>query len=49
MDTKELFTRLGELGVTEGFAIRNGKIVLWENKEEVPEELAQCIELDEQA
>ena len=49
MTTKELFTQLGELGITEGFAIRDGKIVLWENKEEVPEELAQFIELDEQA
>jgi hypothetical protein len=49
MTTKELFNQIVELGITEGFAIRNGKIVLWENEEEVPEELAQFIELDEQA
>lgn len=49
MNTKELHDKLVELGITEGYAIRNGLIVVWENEAEVPAELAEFIELDGQA
>ena len=48
MITKELLDKLVELGIVEGFGIRDGKIVLWENETEVPAELAEFIELDGQ-
>lgn len=46
MDTNELFKILTESDITEGFAIRNGLIVLWENDYEVPESLLEFVQLD---
>jgi hypothetical protein len=45
----EIVEILTSAGITEGYAIRNGLIVVWENKTAIPEELAQFIQLDEQA
>jgi hypothetical protein len=47
MTHDELIAKLIELGFNEGWAVRNGKIVVWENPEQVPDELAEHLELDE--
>jgi hypothetical protein len=47
MEHLELCDKLVELGFAEGWAVRNGKIVVWENAQAVPEELADYLELDE--
>jgi hypothetical protein len=46
MTTLELVKALEDFGIKEGFAIREGKIVLWENKTEIPKELTEFIKLD---
>lgn len=46
MDTQELNKILIESDITEGYAIRNGLIVLWENEYEIPESLEQFVQLD---
>jgi hypothetical protein len=46
MTTRELATALEDLGFTAGYAIRNGKIVAWENESEIPEALAEYVKLD---
>ena len=46
MDTQELNKILIESDITEGYAIRNGLIVLWENDYEIPESLQQFVQLD---
>jgi len=46
MNTLELLELLNKSGFTEGFAIRNGEIVLWENEQDVPESLAVYVNLD---
>ena len=46
MDTKELHKILVESDITEGYAIRDGLIVLWENDYEVPQSLQQFVQLD---
>jgi hypothetical protein len=38
--------RLFELKITEGWAVRNGKIVVWENSTKVPDELQEFVNLD---
>lgn len=46
MEHQEVCDKLIELGFAEGWAVRNGKIVVWENAEQVPDELQKFIELD---
>jgi hypothetical protein len=46
MEHDELVARLFELEINEGWGVRNGKIVVWENAEPVPDELKDVIELD---
>jgi hypothetical protein len=46
MNHEELCDKLIELGFTEGWGVRNGKIVVWENKEKIPDTLSEYIELD---
>jgi len=46
MTTLELVKALTDLEITEGYAIRNGLIVLWENETEIPELLADFVQLD---
>lgn len=46
MNTKELHQKLIELDITEGYAIRDGFIVLWENDFEIPESLEKFVQLD---
>lgn len=46
MTTLELVKILTESDITEGYAIRDGVIVLWENDYEVPESLAKFVQLD---
>jgi hypothetical protein len=46
MTHEELCNKLIELGFSEGWAIRDGKIVVWENTAKVPNELKQYIDLD---
>jgi len=46
MTTKEIADTLNELGITAGYAIRNGQIVAWENETEIPESLAAYVALD---
>jgi hypothetical protein len=46
MDTQELNKILIESDITEGYAIRNGLIVLWENDYEIPESLQRFLQLD---
>jgi hypothetical protein len=46
MDHQEVCDKLIELEFPEGWAVRNGKIVVWENAEPVPEELTEFVELD---
>lgn len=46
MTTLEIAEALAALEITDGFAIRNGLIVLWENDYQVPESLQKFIQLD---
>jgi hypothetical protein len=46
MNHEELCEKLFELGFESGWAIRNGKIVVWENSKAVPKELKSYVELD---
>lgn len=46
MTHKEIVEKLNELGIIDGWAVRNGKIVLWENETKIPKELASYVELD---
>jgi len=46
MTTLELTQLLTALDITEGFAIRDGLIVLWENETEIPESLNDFVKLD---
>jgi predicted kinase len=46
MTHQELCDKLVELGFESGWAVRNGKIVVWENTTKVPNELKQYIDLD---
>ncbi len=46
MTTLELVEALSKLGFTEGFAIRNGQIVVWDNKELIPASLTEFVQLD---
>jgi hypothetical protein len=46
IETDPVAARLFELEINEGWAVRNGKIVVWENAEKVPDELQDVIELD---
>lgn len=46
MTTREIADALNELGITTGYAIRNGQIVTWQNDTEIPESLAAYVALD---
>ena len=46
MNQEELCNKLVELGFESGWAVRNGKIVVWDNKKEIPNELSDFVELD---
>jgi hypothetical protein len=46
MDSLELQSLLNDLEITDGYAIRNGLIVLWENETEIPESLTDYVQLD---
>jgi len=46
MEHQEVCDKLIELGLTDGWAVRNGKIVVWENDTAVPNELKEFVELD---
>jgi predicted kinase len=46
MNQEELCDKLVELGFESGWAVRNGKIVVWENTTKVPNELKQYVDLD---
>jgi hypothetical protein len=46
MNTKEILTLLNDAGFTEGFAIRDGFIVVWENEASVPDSLTKFVKLD---
>lgn len=47
MTHDEIIAKLYKLEFNQGWAVRDGKIVVWENAEIVPEELADYLELDE--
>ena len=46
MTTLELVEALSLLGVTEGFAIRNGEIIVWDNESSIPASLSEFVKLD---
>ena len=46
MTHQELCDKLIELRFSEGWGVRNSKIVIWKNKEKVPDTLSEYIELD---
>lgn len=46
MTTLEIAEALAALEITDGFAIRNGLIVLWENEKAIPESLENYVQLD---
>jgi hypothetical protein len=46
MTTLELVQALSDLGITEGFSIRDGLIVVWDNETQVPESLTEYLKLD---
>ena len=46
MDSLELQSLLNDLEITEGYAIRNGLIVLWENETPIPKSLSEYVQLD---
>jgi hypothetical protein len=46
MNILELIDALKVAGFDGGYAIRENKIILWENEEPVPSEFAEYIELD---
>ena len=46
MEHEEIVETLIELGYPEGWAVRDGKIVVWENAESVPDELQDVLKLD---
>ena len=46
MTQEELCDKLIDLDFSKGWGVRNGKIVVWENKEKIPDALAEYIELD---
>jgi len=46
MEHQEVCDKLIELELTDGWAVRNGKIVVWENAAAVPDELKEFVELD---
>jgi hypothetical protein len=46
MTHDEIVEKLYSLGFEQGWSVRNGKIVVWENKVEVPAELNFYIDLD---
>jgi hypothetical protein len=46
MTQEQLCDKLIELGFNSGWGVRNGKIVVWENKEKIPDTLSEYIELD---
>ena len=46
MNHQELCEKLIELGFAEGWAVRNGKIVAWENTKKIPDTLSEYVELD---
>lgn len=49
MTHDELIAKLIELEFKSGWGVRDGKIVVWENKKSIPDELIQYVELDETA
>lgn len=46
MTNLEIVDALTIAGFTNGYAIRNGQIVVWENETEIPESLAAYVKLD---
>ena len=46
MTHDELCAAITAAGFETGWAVRDGKIVVWENAEPVPDELSDCVELD---
>ena len=49
MTHDQVIAKLLKLKLVDGWAVRNGKIVVWENAEPVPNELSDCVELDNTA
>ena len=46
MTHDELIAKLIELEFKSGWGVRDGKIVVWENANDVPDELQEFVELD---
>ena len=46
MTTLEIVDALAALEIVDGFAVRDGKIVIWEHETEIPESLADFVALD---
>jgi len=46
MTHDEIIEALKELGFENGWAVRNGKIVVWENEIELPKDLVSYLALD---
>jgi hypothetical protein len=46
MTHDEIVEKLNDLGFVDGWSVRNGKIVVWENEIEVPADLVSYVELD---
>lgn len=46
MTHDEIVTELYNLGFNEGWAVRDGKIVVWENETAIPENLSDYLEID---
>ena len=46
MTHQEICEKLFELGFETGWAVRDEKIVLWENEQVVPKELKKFVQLD---
>ena len=46
MTHDEIVQKLNDLGLVEGWSVRNGKIVVWENENDLPTELKSYVDLD---
>jgi hypothetical protein len=46
MTHDEIIEALNDLGYQTGWAVRNGKIVVWQNESDLPAELSAYVELD---
>ena len=46
MTHDEIVSKLNDLGLVEGWSVRNGKIVVWLNEAAIPTELQAYVDLD---